>query len=118
MVDQLPVKSKQIKPKNRYFYYLFLSCLGRFAIEKREGKDIWKNMYQYPLIESNTKLSTEQLLQSDQWKEIFDSSNLVIQSISDNIVHKLTHQNINTKFIHIDIGDKKIKKFQKVYFCK
>ena len=30
-------------------------------------------MYQYPLIESNVELETEQLLQSDQWKEIFDS---------------------------------------------
>ncbi|PXY00606.1 A/G-specific adenine glycosylase [Marinifilum breve] len=116
MVDQLPVKSKQIKPKNRYFYYLFLSCSGRFAIEKREGKDIWQNMYQYPLIESNFELSTEQLLQSDQWNDIFDSSNLVIQSISDNIVHKLTHQNINTKFIHIDISAEEIKNFERFIF--
>ncbi|NOU61477.1 A/G-specific adenine glycosylase [Marinifilum caeruleilacunae] len=116
IVDQFPKKSKQIKPKNRYFYYLFLSCSGRFAIEKREGKDIWKNMYQYPLIESNTKLSTDLLIQSDQWKEIFNSNDLVIQSISDNIVHKLTHQNINTRFIHIEISADELKNYERFIF--
>ncbi|MCT4601983.1 MAG: A/G-specific adenine glycosylase [Marinifilum sp.] len=116
MVEQLPKKSKQIKPKNRYFYYLFLSCSGRFAIEKREGKDIWKSMYQYPLIESDNDLSTETLLQSNQWKEIFDSSNLVILSISDNIVHKLTHQNINTRFIHIEVDARHLKNYDRFIF--
>jgi A/G-specific adenine glycosylase len=73
-------------------------------------------MYQYPLIESNTKLSTDQLFQSGQWKEIFNSNDLVIQSISDNIVHKLTHQNINTSFIHIDILADDLKNFERFVF--
>ncbi len=114
-IDQLPLKSKQIKTKNRYFYYLFLSCENRFIIEKREGKDIWKNMYQYPLIESDKAISTKKLLQTSKWKELFENKELVIQSICENVVHKLSHQNLHTTIIHIntDIDQlKEIKPYQ------
>ncbi|WP_421918193.1 A/G-specific adenine glycosylase [Marinifilum sp.] len=117
-VDQLPKKSKQINPKDRYFYYLFISCSGRFAIEKRESKDIWKNMFQYPLIEFDRLMTTDKIIQSKQWKDIFANKDLVIQSISDNIVHKLTHQNINTSFIHIEIDAEQIKRFESFSFIK
>ena len=116
IVDKLPIKSKQIKLKNRYFYYLFLSCSNQFAIEKREDKDIWKNMYQYPLIESDRELSIENLINAKQWIDIFGDDNLVIQSISDNIVHKLTHQNINCKFIHVEIDEDYLNKNKRFIF--
>lgn len=116
IVDKLPVKSKQIKLKNRYFYYLFLSCSNQFAIEKREGKDIWKNMYQYPLIESDKELSIENLINAKQWINIFGDTNLVIQSFSDNIVHKLTHQNINCRFVHVEISEDYLNKNERFIF--
>jgi A/G-specific adenine glycosylase len=115
-VDQFPKKSKQIKVRNRYFYYLFLYCSDRFAIEKREANDIWKNLFQYPLIETDNKIELNNLIQTNQWKNIFNDSDLVIQSISDNIVHKLSHQTINTCFIHVEIDDKYIQSNNRFVF--
>lgn len=108
-VDQLPLKSKQIKTKNRYFYYLFLSCKNRFIIEKREGKDIWENLYQYPLIESDKAISTEELLQTSKWKGLFENKELAIHSICDKVVHKLSHQNLHTTIIHINMNIDQLK---------
>ncbi|WP_461641693.1 A/G-specific adenine glycosylase [Labilibaculum euxinus] len=108
-VDQFPVKSKQIKTKNRYFYYLFLSCKSRFLIEKRKKKDIWENLFQYPLIEYDKPISTNELLQTSEWKELFGNNELVIHSVSENVIHKLSHQNLHTKFIHIEMDIDKMK---------
>lgn len=107
-VDQLPIKSKQIKTKNRYFYYLFLSCKSRFLIEKRIKKDIWENLFQYPLIECDKPISTNELLQTFEWKELFGNKKLVIHSVSENVVHKLSHQSLHTTFIHIEMDIDKL----------
>ncbi len=108
-VDQLPLKSKQIKTKNRYFYYLFLSCENRFIIEKREGKGIWENMYQYPLIERDKAISTKKLLQTSKWKELFENKELVIHSVYEKVVHKLSHQNLHITILHINMDIDQLK---------
>jgi A/G-specific adenine glycosylase len=101
-IDLLPVKSKQIKTKDRYFYFLFVSCEDSFIIQKREQKDIWLNLYQYPLIEKETEKGLEELIMTEEWKGIIGKSKIEILSQSDEIVHKLTHQNLKTRFIHIE----------------
>lgn len=47
-----PVKSKKVKTRVRHFNYLYIKDGNDFYLVKREGKDIWKNLYQLPLIES------------------------------------------------------------------
>lgn len=107
-VDQLPIKSKQIKTKKRYFYYLFLSCKNQFLIEKRGKKDIWENLYQYPLIECDKPISIDELLQTLEWKQLFGKKELIIHSVSENVVHKLSHQNLHTTFIQIEMDINKL----------
>ncbi len=104
-VLEFPKKSKRIKPKNRYFYYLFLSYENKFAIEKREENDIWKNLYQYPLIETAQERSINQLLKTQNWENILSNTKLSIQSVSHQIIHKLTHQNIKAKIIHLTLHE-------------
>jgi A/G-specific adenine glycosylase len=50
-VDQLPVKSKKLKVRNRYFNYLVLET-GNTIVQKRTDKGIWHNLYEFPLIET------------------------------------------------------------------
>ncbi|WP_372751119.1 A/G-specific adenine glycosylase [Labilibaculum sp.] len=119
LVEQLPVKSKQIKTKNRYFYYLFLSCKSRFLVEKREIKDIWKNLYQYPLIEYDKAISTDKLIQTIEWKKLFGNQNLIIRRVSGEVIHKLSHQNLHTVFIHIEMNIDSLKnKYQIIDFSE
>lgn len=53
-VDLLPVSIKNINIKKRYFHFLFILDNGGFYIEQRQGHDIWKGLYQLPLIETDT----------------------------------------------------------------
>ena len=51
-VGVLPAKLKKIKIKQRYFNYLvWLSADEQTLLQKREGKDIWHGLYEFPLIE-------------------------------------------------------------------
>ena len=110
LVDQLPIKTKQIKTKNRYFYYLFLSCKSRFLIQKRKKKDIWENLFQYPLIEYDKPMLTNELMQTSEWKKLFGKEEILIHSVSENVVHKLSHQNLHTTFIHIEMNLENLNK--------
>jgi len=97
----LPVKSKKTKVKNRFFNYLFIRYEEYFYLEKREENDIWRNLYQFPLIESSEALTTDELLTNDQFKTIFTGINITIGSVSPEIIHVLTHQKLHVRFIEI-----------------
>lgn len=84
----LPVKAKKTKVRNRYFHYLIYNQSGKTLIEQRTEKGIWQQLYQFPLVET----------ESDQWNEA--PKNCI--SVSDTIIHKLSHQHIHTKFYTID----------------
>lgn len=52
-VNILPVKSKKTKVTNKFFNYLILKDIqGNFVVQKREGKGIWENLYEFTLIET------------------------------------------------------------------
>ncbi len=48
---ELPVKNKKKSIKRRYFLFLIYMKEGKIGIEKRTEKDIWKNLFQFPLVE-------------------------------------------------------------------
>ena len=55
LADILPVKKKKSEPRHRYFHYSVYLFDNKTIIEKRTAEDIWKNMYQFPLTESNSE---------------------------------------------------------------
>ena len=63
-VDALPVKSKRVKPRDRHFNYLYITYQDGFFIRKRTGKDIWTDLYDFPLIESEQGINVDTLLKN------------------------------------------------------
>jgi A/G-specific adenine glycosylase len=49
----LPVKSKKIKVTTRYFNFIILRNKGRIWLQKRGAGDIWENLHQPYLVETN-----------------------------------------------------------------
>jgi len=69
-VTELPVKSKKIKKKPRHFNYLVLNSKGNVWVQKRTQKDIWQNLYEFPLIETEALLKKDVLSKNEIWKEL------------------------------------------------
>ena len=104
-IANLPVKSKQTKVRNRFFNYLFIRQKDFIYFEKREENDIWRNLYQFPLIESPKALSVEELLTNEQFRSIFKRVKVTVDSVSHEIIHVLTHQRLHVRFVELTITD-------------
>lgn len=50
-IAEFPIKEKAKARRHRHFHYLILEFDGATYIEKRTQKDIWKGLYQFPLLE-------------------------------------------------------------------
>ncbi len=97
-VSEYPVKSKKTKTRNRYFNFLILSDEKNTIIQKREAKDIWQGLYQFPLIESENKNhSTIDLSNADVAQHLKGSSYNMVKA-STVVKHILSHQIIYAKF--------------------
>lgn len=55
LTDTLPIKKKKGESKHRFFHYTIYLSDSQTIIEKRTGSDIWKNMYQFPLTETDSE---------------------------------------------------------------
>ena len=105
-VDQLPVKSKKLKVRNRFFNYLVVSDDNENTIiQKRIAKGIWHNLYEFPLIETERVEDFDciaNLIQSDFFKgnEIVGIS----ESNPETIIHKLSHQHLHIKFWKVKVN--------------
>ncbi len=102
VVADLPIKEMKTKVRNRYFNYIVFHYKGTTAIHKRIAKDIWINLHDFPLIETDKELSEEQLLKSPEWKKILGKTKYSIKSISVSHKHILSHQKIYARFIEVE----------------
>lgn len=99
-VAQLPVKSKKIKKRKRYFHFLMLRLpQGMTLVEKRDTSDIWGDLYQFPLLESEQALSDERaLLSAAEWPNWLPPQTLQLLKIAAPRKQQLTHQEITAYF--------------------
>ncbi len=102
VVQELPIKEKKTKVRNRYFNYIVFKYKGTTAIRKRVEKDIWINLHDFPLIETTKELTEEKLLASPEWKKMIGKTKYSIGSISSTYKHILSHQKIFARFIIVN----------------
>ena len=106
LVTQLPIKKQKTKVTNRYFNYLKIEFEGNIFIQKRTKNDIWKNLYEFPLIESESLLSVKELIGSDDFQSLFEGiDNIEIGKISNPMKHVLSHRVVFAQFISIRINE-------------
>jgi A/G-specific adenine glycosylase len=114
-VHVFPVKSKKQKVKDRYFHYFFIRWKNKIFLNKRTGNDIWKNLYEFPLIETKKGISLSLLMKTKEWKNIFSTPDLHIKSIDKDYRHKLSHQTIHTTFYEIELKAKPSDQLKKKF---
>ena len=98
-IKELPVKKNKIKVKKRYFNYLVIvTSNGKTILSERKGKGIWQGLYQFPLIETNKNISINELISKEEFVNLFPFNSSISLFNKKEIVHKLSHQHISTKF--------------------
>ena len=102
----LPVKNKKIKVTKRYLNYLILKDAdANFIVQKREGKGIWENLYEFPVLETEVLLTENEAIDQIKKLEFYNKKPLEILILNtDVILHKLSHQHLHIRFfaLHFD----------------
>ncbi len=94
----LPVKIKQLKLTNRFFYYFFIKSGGKILMTERTGKGIWKGLFDFPLHEEKKLADPGKILEEFFPVTSADGKKL----ISKEYKHVLSHQIIRARFLVID----------------
>ena len=103
LIDQLPFKEKKIQIKTRWFNYLVIENDGRFYVRKRTGSDIWNNLNEFVLIESEKEIDIKTILTKAEQGGTLKKSSYKIESVSQIYSQQLSHQKIMARFIRISL---------------
>jgi len=100
----LPVKSKKIEKRERFFHYLVINHQGQALLNRRTQKDIWQNLYEFPLLElPHPSRSEKEIRGSSLWKELFGTQEVAVSQISQPYKQLLTHQKILASFWEVGL---------------
>jgi A/G-specific adenine glycosylase len=113
-VSFYPRKSKKTKISTRYFNYFIIDKGEAILFNKRRDSDIWKNLYDFPMIETTERKSAGEFINSDHWNKFFNHKKVTILNVSNEIAHQLSHQKIVARFYHISTEEE--LKLDNLYF--
>lgn len=98
-ISELPVKDKKTAIKKKYFNYLVLvTDKKETLLYKRTGNGIWKGLYEFPLIETEKQVDKEFIINSKKYTSLFSKKASLTLLNQKEIVHKLSHQHLYTRF--------------------
>lgn len=100
----LPVKEKKLQIKKRYLHYFYAVSGDYTAIAQRTGKDIWQQLYEFPVIETEKPLRTDKAQQL--FEEKFHLEEPEWEYASGIVKQKLTHQELCFNFHKLNLNKK------------
>jgi A/G-specific adenine glycosylase len=101
----LPVKEKKIIKTTRYFYYGILINDDNILIRQREDKDIWQNLYEFFLAESDEpRYDAADWVKSELNRVV--NNNFQPIAVSSLFKQTLTHRKIEGIFVQFELKTK------------
>ena len=106
LVMQLPVKQHRIKTSNRYFNYIYVRMGACTYLHKRTGDDIWKNLFELPLIETTVPVPEGTFRELPEVRALFaDGEVPALRLVCGNVKHVLSHRVIYTNFYEVALPE-------------
>ncbi len=93
--------------RNRNFYYLVITNGDKVIMNRRQENDIWKYLYDFPMLESSVNLKPEDVVLGKA-PAIYKNKNANLVIESKKYKHVLTHQRIIARFDQYQVSEKVI----------
>ncbi len=103
LVEVLPVKSKKLQIKKRYFNHFLVEYKDSIYIRKRTEKDIWQNLHEFILIETPEAATLDELRENETFRQLFGNTPFTVINVSPPQKQQLTHQTIYSHFFTLEI---------------
>lgn len=108
-VSHYPVKQGKVKVRNRYFNYFDIRLGGDMFLHKRIAKDIWQNLYELPLIETDKETVLEELQANEIFQAYFPKIGTPYIRYVMSMKHVLSHQVIHARFYVAEVSAAPLK---------
>jgi A/G-specific adenine glycosylase len=105
-VQVLPVKEKKTAVRKRWFYYLVMEYRGQRIIRQRTGKDIWQQLFEFPLLETGKETGINDILKRSEKQGLIRPNDFDLLDISPLYKQQLSHQLIAGQFIRLRLKRK------------
>jgi A/G-specific adenine glycosylase len=105
-INELPVKEKKITTRKRWFYYFVIQYKGQTAIRQRIAKDIWQQLFEFPMFETEEEKDIKKVIILAEKKGWLQKGVYDVLSFSPLYKQQLSHQLIAARFITIQLNTK------------
>ncbi len=103
-ISKYPFKAKKLTITTRWFYYLILESNNKVLIRQRTEKDIWQNLHEFYLVETQQQQDISKTTIKNWLKENVNyTGKFEIKFTSKEQQQKLTHRTIKGNFITIEL---------------
>jgi A/G-specific adenine glycosylase len=106
-IFSLPVKGKKVLIKKRWFNYVLLEYEEKLAIRQRQEKDIWHNLFEFLLVESDKEFDKKEIIKEVKKKKWVDANSYEIEYVSPVFKQQLSHQLIKGRFTKLKLYSKR-----------
>ena len=89
-VTKFPIKQKALKINERYFVFVKVVTPNGIWLHKRNANDIWKGLYEYPLLEFDHQANENEVMQHEWIKSLPAKGTWKV--LKKGVKHILTHQ--------------------------
>lgn len=97
-IGERPVKRTKQAPTPRYFNYLHILWNGHTLLSRRGEGDIWHGLYELPLIETDTEVSWNEVVQTSRFREWFPTQeDFRLLGMTQMPPHQLSHRTIHAR---------------------
>lgn len=107
MTESLPVIARNKPAKTRFFHYVVIKSKVEYHdyiwLHKRKEDDIWKNLYDFPLIEAERELNLEEIAEDKRWIALFQGYPVPVEAEVHKTSHILTHRKLQVSFFTVNM---------------
>ena len=103
----LPVKAKKTGVKERWFHYLVMKAGEEYAIRQRTGKDIWQNLYEFPMLETGKPASAQQVKACLEEQYALEPWEYTTVKKSGRVSQRLSHRLVHFDFTVLQLAKEK-----------
>ncbi len=107
-VSELPRRRPKAAKRRRFFLYLIIQAEGQVLLRQRRGDDIWKNLWEFPLLElaelPADRAAVSEIISNNCFEKI--ETGWVVENLSEPRCQLLSHQNIVAVFASISLKNK------------
>ena len=107
-IPYLPLKLKKPAIQKRWFNYIILEYKEKFAIRQRTEKDIWHNLFEFLLVESDTALDQTGILKQAEKSNWIERNSFEVVYRSPVFRQQLSHQYIEGRFIRLRLKQRPV----------